>query len=188
MRKSEAEQRAEVWAGWTETAVSVRDRLHDMLIGDLSAWFRTGSLEVLDPMVQAMQATRGFVNTNHVFKWVAKFGGLTITPKGNGVDYSRDGLSEVWQDRSKALSAAKAKPYYAWQVPPTVSAWVNPFESMIKGYAFGLLVGKISQEEVKKEVGENLLLQVVSKAKDSKFVVNSEKRAKGMGLTLNVLN
>lgn len=185
----ELKARESVWQAWTAGVLSKRDALHELLIGDACALFRTnGNVSILDPMMDAMKVTVGFVNTQHVLSWVSEFMGVIVLLKKDGTtSVEKDPLSEVWADTRKALDTLKATPYWKWQTPSLVKAWKDPLEQTVSSYAYGVLTGAVTLETIQAETGQIIHDLVNSKARDPATIRKVASKAAKAGKTITLL-
>jgi len=185
------EVRAAAWANWRASMTTLRDRLQDLIIGDAAELFRTRDPGVLGPMVETMTAGIGFVNTDHVLRYVMKFLGVKITPnkKTGEILVEKDLTSDVWADTGAALQFIKKIPYWEYKKPKLITDWKDPYENMTREYGMGLLLGEITRVELEAKIGEKAARDALRKAlKDKRLITDAINKASALGLEIAKLS
>ena len=176
------EVRAEKWASWRKSMTTLRDSLQDLIIDDAAELFRTKDPNVLGPMVETLSAGVGFVNTDHVLRYVSHHLGVKVTQKNGGeVMVEKNHESDVWADTSAALKLIKARPYWAWKTPDVIREWNDPFNSMVRSYGVGLLLGDITLDSLKAKVGDIVASAAYKATKNSKVQTDARNKALALG-------
>lgn len=174
--------RAEKWANWRASMTTLRDRLQELIIDDAVELFRTKDPSVLGPMVETLTAGVGFVNTDHVLKYVSHHLGVKVTQKnGREIMVEKNLDSDVWADVGAALKLIKARPYWAWKTPDVIREWNDPFNSMVRSYGVGLLLGDITLDSLKAKVGDIVASAAYKATKNSKVQTDARNKALALG-------